>query len=273
MGMVVHPREHDLVIGTHGRAAYVLDDISPLRSISAEAMAEPIHLFAMPDAQQYRVKQTGASRFPGNGEYRGENRRYGAMLTFSLNADDLEHPNDEIERQRKAARREAGAPEEPPTRGPEARRAAAGRGGPGGPGGFGGPGAGRSDRAWRGRGQPALHPDPPGAAARGRGPFQTDRGGLHGFSGLRARFLTRSGEEAASSVLYERRSVERSRSCSRLWRRCRRMSMPRSEGQDRSETKRGDREGRRRDILRAAADILETRGYAEMNMRAIALGL
>ncbi len=46
--------------------------------------------------------------------------------------------------------------------------------------------------------------------------------------------------------------------------------MPRSEGQDRSETKRGDREGRRRDILRAAADILETRGYAEMNMRAIA---
>jgi photosystem II stability/assembly factor-like uncharacterized protein len=138
MALVVHPRENDLVIGTHGRAAYVLDDISPLRSISAETMAEPIHLFAMPDAQQYRVKQTGASRFPGNGEYRGENRRYGAMLTFSLNADDLEHPNDEIERQRKAARREAGETEEQPARGPAARRGAGGRGGPGG---FGGPGA------------------------------------------------------------------------------------------------------------------------------------
>jgi len=48
------------------------------------------------------------------------------------------------------------------------------------------------------------------------------------------------------------------------------MSMPPSETHTRSETKRGDREGRRRDILRAAADILETRGYAEMNMRAIA---
>jgi AcrR family transcriptional regulator len=46
--------------------------------------------------------------------------------------------------------------------------------------------------------------------------------------------------------------------------------MPRSEAHDRPETKRGDREGRRRDILRAAADILETSGYAEMNMRAIA---
>ena len=48
------------------------------------------------------------------------------------------------------------------------------------------------------------------------------------------------------------------------------MSMPRSETVGGSETKRGDREGRRRDILRAAADILETRGYSEMNMRAIA---
>ena len=27
--LVVQPREHDLVIGTHGRAAFVLDDISP----------------------------------------------------------------------------------------------------------------------------------------------------------------------------------------------------------------------------------------------------
>ncbi|NIR43645.1 MAG: hypothetical protein GWN99_06800, partial [Gemmatimonadetes bacterium] len=29
MALVVHPREHDLVIGTHGRAAYILDDIRP----------------------------------------------------------------------------------------------------------------------------------------------------------------------------------------------------------------------------------------------------
>lgn len=35
-------------------------------------------------------------------------------------------------------------------------------------------------------------------------------------------------------------------------------------------TRRGDREGRRRDILRAATELLETRGYGELNMRAIA---
>ena len=32
--LIVHPRDHDLVIGTHGRAAYILDDVRPLRSIS-----------------------------------------------------------------------------------------------------------------------------------------------------------------------------------------------------------------------------------------------
>ncbi len=112
MALVVHPREHDLVIGTHGRAAYVLDDIRPLRSISAEVLAQPLHLFAPPDAQQYWVKQTGASRFPGNGEFRGENRPYGALITYSLNVEDLPHPNDEIERERAAARRQAGAARE-----------------------------------------------------------------------------------------------------------------------------------------------------------------
>jgi len=37
-----------------------------------------------------------------------------------------------------------------------------------------------------------------------------------------------------------------------------------------TETKRGDREGRRRDILRAAADLLHTKGYSELSMRDIA---
>ena len=107
MAMIVHPRENDLVIGTHGRAAYVLDDIRPLRSISAETLAEPIHLFEIPDAIQYRTGQAGVSRFPGSGEFRGENRPYGALITFSLSGDDLPHPNDEIERQRKERKRQA----------------------------------------------------------------------------------------------------------------------------------------------------------------------
>jgi photosystem II stability/assembly factor-like uncharacterized protein len=102
MDLVVHPREHDLVIGTHGRAAYVLDDIRPLRTITPALLAKPMHLFEIPDAIQYRVKQTGASRFPGHTEFRGENRPYGALITYSLNIEGLPHPNEKIERERKA---------------------------------------------------------------------------------------------------------------------------------------------------------------------------
>ncbi len=107
MDLTVHAREHDLILGTHGRAAYVLDDIRPLRQLSAETMAEPLHLFTIPDAQQYKVKQTGASRFPGAGEFRGENRPYGALVTFSLNVDDLPHPDPDKEKARKEDERRA----------------------------------------------------------------------------------------------------------------------------------------------------------------------
>jgi photosystem II stability/assembly factor-like uncharacterized protein len=109
MGLAVHPREHDLVIGTHGRAAYVLDDIRPLRTLSAETMAKPLHFFEIPEAQAYTTRQKEGSRFVGDAEFRGENEPYGALLTYSLNLPGLPHPTDEKERERKAKERESGA--------------------------------------------------------------------------------------------------------------------------------------------------------------------
>jgi photosystem II stability/assembly factor-like uncharacterized protein len=38
MDMVIHPREHDLVMGTHGRGVYIIDDISPLRQLTPEVL-------------------------------------------------------------------------------------------------------------------------------------------------------------------------------------------------------------------------------------------
>ncbi|MDQ6887144.1 MAG: glycosyl hydrolase [Gemmatimonadota bacterium] len=42
--------EKDLVIATHGRSMYVLDDIGPIRQLTAEIAAEPLHLFTPHDA-------------------------------------------------------------------------------------------------------------------------------------------------------------------------------------------------------------------------------
>ncbi|HYU35010.1 MAG TPA: hypothetical protein VEW48_22900 [Thermoanaerobaculia bacterium] len=112
MDMIIHPREEDLVLATHGRAFFVLDDIRPLRELTEEVQKQPVHLFPIPDAQQYRVAQGAGERFPGNGEFRGESRPYGALITFSLNAPGLPHPDAGTERERKEkeAREKAGAP-------------------------------------------------------------------------------------------------------------------------------------------------------------------
>ena len=40
-------REHDLVLGTHGRAIYILDDITPLRALAAggpDLVGKGLHL-------------------------------------------------------------------------------------------------------------------------------------------------------------------------------------------------------------------------------------
>lgn len=55
MDLVIHPREHDLVIGTFGRAIYVLDDIRPLRELAKQGtqlLSSTVHLFTPPDAYQ-----------------------------------------------------------------------------------------------------------------------------------------------------------------------------------------------------------------------------
>ena len=96
----VHPREHALVVGTHGRAVYVFDDIAPLRGLTPRTLQETLRLLPIRTARQYRVKQTGASRFPGHGEFRGENRPYGASISFVVNGEQLPHPDEEVEKAR-----------------------------------------------------------------------------------------------------------------------------------------------------------------------------
>jgi hypothetical protein len=83
--LMVHPREHDLVIATHGRAVYILDDVRPLRGLTPEVLAGPLHLFAMPTAQQYRVNEAPGYRAFGDAMFLGENRPYGALLTYVAN--------------------------------------------------------------------------------------------------------------------------------------------------------------------------------------------
>jgi len=84
--LIIHPREHDLVIGTFGRAAWVLDDIRPLRALAGNPsiLEKEISLFESPDAYLAAYQQASGTRFGGDALYNGENRKSGAMITYYL---------------------------------------------------------------------------------------------------------------------------------------------------------------------------------------------
>lgn len=82
--LTVHPRDHDLVIGTHGRALWILDDIRPLRALAQNPLMtqEPVHLFETPPAYVHTVAATEGYHFSADGAFEGETKPYGAMLTY-----------------------------------------------------------------------------------------------------------------------------------------------------------------------------------------------
>ncbi|MBW4698360.1 MAG: hypothetical protein KME03_10805 [Aphanocapsa lilacina HA4352-LM1] len=89
--LVVHPREQDLVIGTHGRGIYILDDIRPLRSINEQIATQPLYLFPVADPDQMHFAPfSGPYFFAGDALFRGKARPYGALLTYVLNGPGLE---------------------------------------------------------------------------------------------------------------------------------------------------------------------------------------
>src|SRR5262249_55672860 len=42
MDLAIHPRDHDLVIATHGRGIWIVDDITPLRALTPETIAKDV---------------------------------------------------------------------------------------------------------------------------------------------------------------------------------------------------------------------------------------
>jgi photosystem II stability/assembly factor-like uncharacterized protein len=80
MAITTEPRTGDLVVATHGRSIYVLDDLTPLRGLSPALLAAKLHLFAVQPAIAFRTAQTPGSRFPGSGEFRGAMRPRGAFV-------------------------------------------------------------------------------------------------------------------------------------------------------------------------------------------------
>ncbi|MEH6535767.1 MAG: hypothetical protein V7719_05195 [Psychroserpens sp.] len=95
--LVIHPREHDLIIGTFGRAAWVLDDIRPLRALAKnkQLINQKLELFEPPTAYQAAYQEPTGSRFGADAMYQGENRGYGARLSYFVKIDEKKKSSDD----------------------------------------------------------------------------------------------------------------------------------------------------------------------------------
>lgn len=80
--LVVHPREKDLVIGTHGRGIWIFDATHALAEWTTEATAAAARLFSVPDATLFMYWKDTSYR--ADGEYAGENPVDGVEVTYRL---------------------------------------------------------------------------------------------------------------------------------------------------------------------------------------------
>jgi photosystem II stability/assembly factor-like uncharacterized protein len=82
--LVIH--NDDIVVGTHGRSFWILDDITPLRQINAEVWAAEAYLFK--PQQAYRVRRSVHTDTPiPQEEPMGQNPPDGAIINYFLKSD------------------------------------------------------------------------------------------------------------------------------------------------------------------------------------------
>jgi len=78
--LVVHPRTSDLILGTHGRGIWIVDDISPLRALTPAMMSEYAAFPPLPPAVQWM--ETNGGWVEGDGMFNGPNRPSGAFIPY-----------------------------------------------------------------------------------------------------------------------------------------------------------------------------------------------
>ena len=92
--IAVHPREHDLIIGTHGRGIWILDDISYLEEMSEPTLASDGHLFNIHPATLFLMSSSSESY--SKPVFAAKNPSYGLNITAYLRSEPKEKPKASI---------------------------------------------------------------------------------------------------------------------------------------------------------------------------------
>ncbi|MEA2761179.1 MAG: hypothetical protein QOD47_463 [Gemmatimonadaceae bacterium] len=80
--LAIHPRDNDLVIATHGRGIWIIDDITPLRALTPAALAsDVVFIRARPTVLKISANGGWAN---GDASYTGDNPPDAAVITYYL---------------------------------------------------------------------------------------------------------------------------------------------------------------------------------------------
>jgi photosystem II stability/assembly factor-like uncharacterized protein len=121
----IHPRDHELIAGTHGRSIWIVD-IAPLQQLTDEVLASDFHLFDPKPAFQYGSAPVGGEE-GGQMFFQAPSPSYGAEIAYRI-AEGAEVPGVSPEEGA-----QPGRPQGPPAGGPPGRGGAMGQRGGGGP--------------------------------------------------------------------------------------------------------------------------------------------
>jgi photosystem II stability/assembly factor-like uncharacterized protein len=78
--ILIHPRDKDLIVATHGRSLWIADDITPLEQM-ASATGTTVKLFDPRPAVQWKADLTATRRVTGR-DFRGDNPQGGTAFSF-----------------------------------------------------------------------------------------------------------------------------------------------------------------------------------------------
>lgn len=79
--IMIHPRELDLIIATHGRSLYIIDDLRPLQQWNPAVHAKAVEFFEPRPAIGFYPLQ-GWTDSGGSAEFKGENPPDGAIFNY-----------------------------------------------------------------------------------------------------------------------------------------------------------------------------------------------
>ena len=100
--ILIHPRDRDLIIATHGRSLWIADDITPLEQM-ASATGTTVKLFDPRPAVQWKADLTATRRATGR-DFRGDNPQGGTAFSFWAQSD-MGEAKLEVQRRARSCRR------------------------------------------------------------------------------------------------------------------------------------------------------------------------